>query len=45
MIEYAGLGIAMGNGTEIVKNKADYIADTNDNDGIAKVINKFILNL
>ncbi|MBU3217044.1 Cof-type HAD-IIB family hydrolase [Clostridium estertheticum] len=44
MIEYAGLGIAMGNGTELVKSKADYITDTNDNDGVAKAINKFILN-
>ncbi|WP_026882915.1 Cof-type HAD-IIB family hydrolase [Clostridium akagii] len=44
MIEYAGLGIAMGNGTELVKSKANYITDTNDNDGVAKAINKFILN-
>jgi Cof subfamily protein (haloacid dehalogenase superfamily) len=44
MIEYAGLGVAMGNGTELVKSKADYITDTNDNDGVAKVIDKFILN-
>lgn len=44
MIEYAGLGVAMGNGTELVKSKADYVTDTNDNDGVAKVIDKFILN-
>ena len=44
MIDYAGLGIAMGNRTELVKSNADYITDTNDNDGVAKAINKFILN-
>lgn len=43
MIEYAGLGIAMNNGLDIVKERADYITDTNDNDGVAKAIEKFIL--
>lgn len=44
MIEYAGLGVAMGNAAEIVKDKADYITDTNEHDGVAKVINEFVLN-
>ena len=44
MIEYAGLGIAMGNATDIVKQKADYITDSNDNEGVANAINKFIFN-
>jgi len=44
MIEYAGLGIAMGNGTERVKEKADYVTDSNDNEGVANALNKFILN-
>ena len=43
MIEYAGLGIAMGNATNIVKLKADYVTDTNNDDGVAKAIEKFIL--
>jgi hypothetical protein len=43
MIEYAGLGIAMGNAADIVKQKADYITDSNDNEGVANAINKFIL--
>jgi len=42
MIEYAGLGIAMGNATDIVKQKADYITDSNDNEGVANAISKFI---
>ena len=44
MIEYAGLGVAMGNAKEQVKKVADYIAPTNDEDGVARVIEKFILS-
>jgi len=43
MIEYAGLGIAMGNASDMVKGKADYITDSNDNEGVANAINKFVL--
>lgn len=42
MIEYAGLGVAMGNAHDSVKLKADYIAQTHDEDGIIDVINRFI---
>jgi hypothetical protein len=45
MIDYAGLGVAMANGQDAVKARADYITDTNDNDGVAKVIEKFILGM
>ena len=43
MIEYAGLGIAMGNSSDIVKEKADYITDSNEYEGVANAINQFIL--
>lgn len=43
MIQFAGLGVAMGNANEKIKGIANYITDTNDNDGVAKVIEKFIL--
>ena len=43
MIEYAGLGIAMENALESVKQKADYITDSNDNEGVANAINRFVL--
>lgn len=42
MIEYAGLGVAMGNAYDNVKKVSDYITDTNDNYGVSKVIEKFI---
>ena len=44
MIEYAGLGVAMGNATSQIKDIADYITLSNDDDGVAHVINKFILS-
>ncbi|WP_300348326.1 Cof-type HAD-IIB family hydrolase [Clostridium sp.] len=43
MIEFAGLGVAMGNAEDFLKEKADYITDTNENDGVAKAIEKFVL--
>jgi hypothetical protein len=41
-IEFAGLGIAMGNASEDVKLAADHISSDNDNDGVAEAIYKFI---
>lgn len=38
MIENAGLGIAMGESTPVVKNIADKITDTNCEDGVAKAL-------
>ena len=43
MIKYAGLGVAMENAQEKVKKAANYITASNDDDGVLKVINKFIL--
>ena len=43
MIEYAGVGVAMQNAQSKVKEKADYITKSNDEDGIVHVIDKFIL--
>lgn len=44
MIEYAGLGVAMGNAIEAVKLVADYVTDTNKDDGVAKAMQKFIID-
>jgi len=43
MIEFAGLGVAMGNAPDDIKKISDYITDTNENDGVAKVVEKFLL--
>ena len=44
MIEYAGLGVAMENSNPEVIEKADYVTLSNDNDGLAYVIEKYILD-
>lgn len=43
MIVFAGFGIAMANAKDEVKQVADYITLSNDEDGIAFAIDKFIL--
>ena len=43
MIEFAGLGVAMANAQEPVKAAADYITVSNDEDGVAAVVERFIL--
>jgi Cof subfamily protein (haloacid dehalogenase superfamily) len=41
MIQYAGIGIAMGNADENVKRIADYVTASVDDDGIGKAFRKF----
>ena len=43
MLRYVGLGVAMENAVDAVKGFADMITSTNDEDGVAQVIEKFIL--
>ncbi|ADE69003.1 MULTISPECIES: Cof-type HAD-IIB family hydrolase [Priestia] len=43
MIEAAGCGIAMGNAQEAVKEAADWVTDTNVNNGVAKAISHWVL--
>ncbi|XJS09727.1 Cof-type HAD-IIB family hydrolase [Aerococcaceae bacterium WGS1372] len=42
MIDMAGIGVAMGNAVDNILQSADYITDTNDNDGVAKAIYHYI---
>jgi 5-amino-6-(5-phospho-D-ribitylamino)uracil phosphatase len=44
MITEAGLGIAMGNAQEIVKEAADDITGTNKESGVAQAIQKWVLS-
>lgn len=41
MIEFAGAGVAMGNAPDEIKKVADYVTDTNNNDGVAKALNHY----
>ncbi|MGK3719067.1 Cof-type HAD-IIB family hydrolase [Priestia megaterium] len=43
MIEAAGCGIAMGNAQEAVKEAADWVTNTNVNNGVAKAISHWVL--
>lgn len=43
MIKAAGIGSAMGNAPEEVKKISDYVTLTNDEDGVATVIEKYFL--
>ena len=43
MLDFAGLGVAMGNSHDDLKEGADYVTDTVNNDGAALAIEKFIL--
>ncbi len=43
MIMQAGFGIAMGNAHDKIKEAAKYITVSNDEDGVAKALEKFVL--
>ena len=43
MIEYAGLGVAMGNAPDYLKDVAEFVTHSNDEDGVSHVLKKFIL--
>lgn len=44
MIEYAGVGVAMGNAIEELKAVAQFVTSSNAEDGVARAIEKFVLN-
>lgn len=44
MIKFAGLGVAMANAKDAVKECADYITCSNDEDGVVHVIEKFFFD-
>lgn len=43
MLREVGFGVAMENAVQPVKDAADYVTDSNENDGVAKAIVKFAL--
>lgn len=44
MIKFAGLGVAMSNAQEVVRQEADYITLSNEEDGVAAVVDKFFFD-
>ncbi len=45
MLQYAGMGLAMANGWDSVRDVADAVIPTNNDDGVAYAIRKYILHL
>ena len=43
MIRFAGLGVAMENAVLPVRNAADYVTYSNNDEGVAHVVEKFLL--
>lgn len=43
MLELAGLGVAMGNSHAGVRQSADWVTGSNDSDGIAEALERFVL--
>lgn len=43
MIQYAGIGVAMGNAPVAVKAFADWVTTTIENDGVARAVERWIL--
>jgi hydroxymethylpyrimidine pyrophosphatase-like HAD family hydrolase len=41
MIKFAGMGVAMGNAPDDIKAIADFVTDTNNDDGVRKALEKF----
>jgi len=44
MIQFAGLGAAMENAQPDVKAVADVMTESNDNDGVAYIVEKYMKN-
>ena len=42
MLQMAGMGVAMGNAEEEIKKAADFVTRSNEDDGVAYAIEKFI---
>ncbi len=44
MLQLAGIGVAMGNATQHVKDIADYVTASNDDDGVGLAVERFVLD-
>lgn len=44
MLQHAGIGVAMGNASDAVKAAADIVTDSVDDNGVANILNRFVIN-
>ena len=42
MFDIVGTAVAMGNGSQEAKDHADFVTASNDDDGIAKALDKYV---
>lgn len=45
MIKWAGMGVAMGNAWDVTRAAADFVIPTNDEDGVAFALKKYVLGI
>jgi len=45
MIQYAGVGVAMGNARSEIKEQADFVTFSNEEDGVAEAIERYVLRI
>jgi hypothetical protein len=45
MLAEAGFSVAMGNGADEVKELADYVAPSNEEEGVADAVERFVLDM
>ena len=43
MLKFAGLGVAMANASEDIRQLADVVTRSNDNDGVGKIVEDYVL--
>ncbi|MGR6837062.1 Cof-type HAD-IIB family hydrolase [Syntrophomonas erecta] len=43
MIEWAGIGVAMGNARKVVKDAADFVTSSNEEEGVTECLHRFVL--
>lgn len=44
MLQWAGIGVAMGNGHPDIRQLADYVVSSNNEEGVAEAIERFVLS-
>ncbi|GAA0433185.1 hypothetical protein GCM10008983_07300 [Lentibacillus halophilus] len=44
MLEFAGIGVAMGNAIDDLKAIADHVTDTNEHNGISSFLENYLLH-
>ena len=44
MIEWAGVGVAMGNARDVVKDAADHVTKSNEEAGVAEALHRYVLS-